>query len=75
MEKYKRFQKEYDVNSDMDVKIQKFYNDLTTEGWKIIYYNEKEIKNKNMNNIISPRLMIIIVCCKNEPQWVKTVDI
>lgn len=66
MEKYKRFQKEYLKDNNIDGKIQKFYNELTAEGWKIIYYNEKEIKNKNKNNIISPRLKITVVCCKNE---------
>jgi len=38
MEKYKRFKEELaDDNA-----IQVFLNNITTEGWEIIYYNEKE---------------------------------
>jgi len=38
MEKYKRFSEEL---AD-DEAIQKFLNDITKEGWEIIYYNERE---------------------------------
>jgi len=65
MEKYKRFQKEFVIGSDMDTNIQKFYNDLTTEGWRIIYYNEKNIGNHE-NLFSSPKIIITVVCNKND---------
>jgi len=46
MEKYKRFNQE--INGD--VEIQKFLDELTTEGWRIIYYNE-EIKDVKLMSI------------------------
>jgi hypothetical protein len=44
MEKYKRFSEEL---ADNDA-IQKFLNDVTTEGWEIIYYNEREFGGMGM---------------------------
>jgi len=38
MEKYKRFSKEL----PNDEEIQKFLDELTTGGWEILHYNEKE---------------------------------
>jgi hypothetical protein len=46
MEKYKRFFEE--VKNDEE--IQTLFNKLTTEGWNIIYYNEK-IKNPDTMNV------------------------
>ena len=43
MEKYKRFSEEIE-----DEKIQEFLNDITTEGWEIIYYNEREYGGMGM---------------------------
>ena len=48
MEKYKRFSKEL-VN---DIDIQKFLDELTTDGWKIIYYNENPIGGMGILKII-----------------------
>jgi len=53
MEKYKRFIKE--VNKAEE--IQTFFDELTTEGWNIIYYNEK-IKDVHT-------IALIVVCKKN----------
>lgn len=47
MEKYKRFSK----NLNGDIEIQTFLDELTTDGWKIIFYKE-EILNVNMMKII-----------------------
>ena len=44
MEKYKRFSEEL---AD-DEAIQKFLNDITAEGWEIIYYNEREYGGMGM---------------------------
>jgi len=44
MEKYKRFSEEL-ANDD---EIQKFLNNITTDGWKIIYYNEREYGGMGM---------------------------
>lgn len=51
MEKYKRFNKE--INGDNE--IQTFLDELTTDGWNIIYYNEK---------IKDVKTMVITVVCK-----------
>ena len=37
MEKYKRFSEELPSDDD----IQEFLNKITTDGWEILYYNEK----------------------------------
>jgi len=37
MEKYKRFTQE--ISGDGD--IQRFLDEITTDGWKIIYYDER----------------------------------
>ena len=44
MEKYKRFTKEL---PDGDA-IQDFLNEITKEGWEIIYYNEREYGGMGM---------------------------
>ena len=44
MEKYKRFSEELPDGEP----IQEFLNDLTTEGWEIIYYNEREYGGMQM---------------------------
>ena len=44
MEKYKRFSKELPDGEP----IQEFLNDITTEGWEIIYYNEREYGGMGM---------------------------
>lgn len=54
MEKYKRFNR--DLNGDEA--IQTFLDELTTEGWKIIYYNEK-IKDVKT-------IAITVVCSKSQ---------
>lgn len=59
MEKYKRFTKVINEND-----IQEFFNELTTEGWQIIYYNEKE----ELTNMLDNRLNIIVICKKVETQ-------
>ena len=51
MEKYKRFTEE--VNGDEA--IQNFLDKLTTDGWNIIYYEEK---------IKDVKTMVITVVCK-----------
>ena len=54
MIKYKRIVKT--INFDVD--IQEFFDDeITAQGWEIIYYNEK-IMGVNT-------LKITVVCCKN----------
>lgn len=52
MNKYKRFYKE--INGDEE--IQTFLDELTTEGWNIIYYDEK-IKDVT-------KMVITVVCSK-----------
>ena len=54
MEKYKRFTRE--LNSDES--IQTFLDELTTDGWKIIYYDEtiKDVKT----------MVITVVCSKTQ---------
>lgn len=54
MEKYKRFSR----NINGDEEIQKFLDELTTDGWKIIYYDEK-IKNVHM-------ITVTVVCSKSQ---------
>lgn len=48
MEKYKRFNKEL---AD-DASIQDFLNEITTDGWEIIYYNEKEFGGMGILKVI-----------------------
>jgi len=48
MEKYKRFTKEITDENE----IQTFLDDITTEGWEIIYYNEKDIGRMGIVKII-----------------------
>ena len=43
MEKYKRYSEEIE-----DGAIQDFLNKITTEGWEIIYYNEREYGGMGM---------------------------
>ena len=43
MEKYKRYSEEIE-----DKAIQEFLNKITTEGWEIIYYNEREYGGMGM---------------------------
>jgi hypothetical protein len=43
MEKYKRYSEEIE-----DGAIQEFLNKVTTEGWEIIYYNEREYGGMGM---------------------------
>jgi len=54
MEKYKRFNKE--IKGDDE--IQTFLDELTTDGWKIIYYDEtiKDVKT----------MVITVVCSKTQ---------
>ena len=44
MEKYKRFSEELEDGEP----IQEFLNDITKEGWEIIYYNEREYGGMGM---------------------------
>jgi len=44
MEKYKRFSEEL---ADDDT-IQKFLNKITTDGWEILFYNEREYGGMGM---------------------------
>ena len=44
MEKYKRFSEELPSDDD----IQEFLNKITTDGWEILYYNEKEYGGMGM---------------------------
>ena len=44
MEKYKRFSEELEDGEP----IQEFLNKITTEGWEIIYYNEREYGGMGM---------------------------
>jgi len=44
MEKYKRFSEELEDGEP----IQEFLNNVTTEGWEIIYYNEREYGGMGM---------------------------
>lgn len=48
MEKYKRFS---ELLADDD-KIQDFLNNLTTEGWEIIYYREKEYGGMGIMQVV-----------------------
>ena len=48
MEKYKRFKKEL---ADDDA-IQEFLNDITTDGWEIIYYREKEFGGMGIMQVV-----------------------
>ena len=48
MEKYKRFKKEL-VD---DKAIQEFLDKITTEGWKIIYYDEKPYGGMEIMQVI-----------------------
>lgn len=54
MEKYKRISKE--INGDAE--IQTFLDELTTDGWRIIYYDEKIKDVKTM--------IITVVCSKTQ---------
>ena len=45
MIKYKRFQKLFQL-FDAGNEIQEFLNELTTDGWKIIYYNENVTRDE-----------------------------
>jgi len=48
MEKYKRFKEELaDDNA-----IQEFLNKITTEGWEIIYYREKEFGGMGIMQVV-----------------------
>ena len=47
MEKYKRFKEEL---ADDDA-VQEFLNKITTEGWEILYYNEREYGGMGMVGI------------------------
>ena len=44
MEKYKRYSEELPDGEP----IQEFLNKLTTDGWEIIYYNEREYGGMKM---------------------------
>jgi len=44
MEKYKRFSEELPT----DETIQEFLNNITSEGWEIIYYNERKYGGMGM---------------------------
>ena len=48
MEKYKRF-KEVLVD---DIAIQNHLNKISSEGWEIIYYNEKDYGAMGMKEIV-----------------------
>jgi hypothetical protein len=54
MIKYKRFRKE---NID-ESQIERFFNELTTEGWEIIYYDE------NINETIKTLIKDLVVVAK-----------
>jgi len=48
MEKYKRFKEELaDDNA-----IQEFLNKITTDGWEIIYYREKEFGGMGIMQVV-----------------------
>jgi len=55
MEKYKRFKEELaDDNA-----VQEFLNKITTEGWEIIHYNEREYGGMGM-------VVVTVVCRKKQ---------
>ena len=56
MEKYKRFKEEL---ADDDA-VQEFLNKITTEGWEILYYNEREYGGMGM--------MVITAVCKKRQE-------
>ena len=45
MEKYKRYSKELPTTGE---DIQEFLNQMTADGWEIIYYNEREYGGMGM---------------------------
>lgn len=49
MEKYKRFKEQL---AD-DEAIQKFLDNITTEGWEIIYYEEKAYGGMGITQVIA----------------------
>jgi len=51
--KYKRFDETHDINT-----LNKFFDDLITEGWEIIYYNE--------HKMAEGKLHVTIVACKKQ---------
>jgi len=55
MEKYKRFKEEL---ADNDA-VQEFLNKLTTEGWEILHYNEREYGGMGM-------VVVTAVCKKRQ---------
>jgi len=55
MEKYKRFKEEL---ADDDA-VQEFLNKITTEGWEILYYNEREYGGMGM-------VVVTSVCRKRQ---------
>jgi len=58
MEKYKRFTTE--LNTDEEIQI--FLDEITTDGWKIIYYNEtiKDVKTLVITVIGSKTQSVIL---------------
>lgn len=61
--KYKRISKEF-VLLDRDHQ-EDFFDDLITEGWEIIYYNET-IDKMDINSSELPRLRIVVVVGKKQ---------
>jgi len=55
MEKYKRFKEELTDNNA----VQEFLDKITTEGWEILYYNEREYGGMGM-------VVITAVCKKRQ---------
>ena len=55
MEKYKRFKEELTDNNA----VQEFLDKITTEGWEIIYYNEREYGGMGM-------VVVTSVCRKRQ---------
>lgn len=56
--KYKRFTKDF-VDSD---EIQKFFDELITDGWDILYYQEepKDVKTLNIIVVVGKRQSAIL---------------
>lgn len=48
MEKYKRFKNEFHD----DKEIQEHLNNISSDGWQIIYYNERDFGGMGMKEII-----------------------
>lgn len=56
--RYERLVEKIKLNNKFQYDPKKFFDDLITQGWEIIYYNEKEIKHSEG---VVPELEIVVV--------------